>query len=287
MALGNFDGVHLAHQKMFQRTLQLARKVKGTAVAYTFDPHPVRILSQESAPPMLNTLPQRLELIKKTGMQAVIVEPFDLKFAHWTAEEWFKKILVENLHAFAVIAGYDFTFGTHRSGTVETLEKLAAQHGLNYRILEAQMRGETLISSTQIRQFLLRGDVERAADLLGRPYFIDGIVVRGAGRGAKLGFPTANLRLENELPPLSGIYAGWAEVGGRRFKAVTNIGTNPTFGGKSMSVETYLLRFKKDIYGKKLRFHFVKRIREERTFASVEALVKQIRDDIDKSKNFL
>jgi riboflavin kinase/FMN adenylyltransferase len=183
-----------------------------------------------------------------------------------------------------VVAGYDFTFGTHRSGTVETLEILCTKHGLSCHILEAQMLGETLISSSQIRAFVSHGDMERAKALLGRYFFVAGQVIRGAGRGASIGIPTANLKVENELIPMAGVYACWVEYGKNRYKAVTNIGMNPTFGGNTLSVETHLLRFKGEIYGKKLRLHFVKKIREERTFASSEELVKQIKKDIDTAK---
>lgn len=287
VALGNFDGVHLAHQKMFQQTLRLAKKVKGTALAYTFDPHPVRVLSKESAPPMIHTLAQRLELMAGCGLQAVVVEPFDLKLAHLGAEDWFHKTLGKKLHAHGLVAGYDFTFGSHRSGTVETLEKLCAQSGVICKILEAQMKGETLISSTQIRHFLQRGDLIRARELLGRPYFVDGKVIRGAGRGAQLGIPTANLKIENDSLLLPGVYACRAQVGGKTYPAVTNIGMNPTFGGNALTVEAHLLRFKREIYGEKLRLHFYQRIREERAFASAAELVKQIHQDIEHAKKVL
>ncbi len=196
-------------------------------------------------------------------------------------------MLVENLHAFGIIAGYDFTFGTHRSGTVETLEKLANQYGLACRILDAQMLGETLISSTQIRIFLAHGDVDRANALLGRAYFVDGEVIAGAGRGIQLGIPTANLKIENKWILLPGVYASWAQLGKKRYRAVTNIGMNPTFGGETLTIETHLLHFKQNIYGKKIRLSFVKRIREERPFALVEKLVKQIQKDIENAKRLL
>ncbi len=284
LTLGNFDGVHLAHQKMFQLAIREAKKLKGKAVVYTFEPHPVKVLSKESAPLMINTLAQKLELIRKTKMAAVVVEPFDLKFAHLGAREWFQRVVVENLRASGVVAGYDFTFGQHRSGTVELLETLCLQVGIRYKILEAQMLGETLISSSQIRHFIARGEMERAAALLGRNYFIDGEVIQGAGRGAQIGIRTANLKTENELIPLNGVYACFVQRGLRRYRAVTNIGMNPTFGGKALSIEAHLLRFNKEIYGKNLRLHFVKRIRDERTFPSVEKLVEQIRCDIEAAK---
>ena len=280
VALGNFDGVHRAHQRMFQIAIREARRVKGRALAYTFDPHPVKVLSQASAPPMINTLGQKLELMAETGLESAVVEPFDLKFAHLSAEEWFHKILAKRLHARVVVVGYDFTFGSRRSGTVEVLERLCAEAGVACRVLEAQLQGETLISSSQIRSFVAKGDVERAAALLGRWFFVDGKVIRGAGRGAELGFPTANLQSENELKPAPGVYACFADVGRKRHRAVANLGQNPTFGGTALSLEAHLLNFKGKLYGKALRLHFLKRLREERSFASAGDLVHQIRSDI-------
>lgn len=287
VALGNFDGVHLAHQKMFKLALARAHKLKGTAVAYTFDPHPVKVLAQASAPAMINTLAQKLELLEKTGVDAAVVEKFEPRFAHLSAEDWFRKVLVKNLHAAGVVVGYDFTFGSHRSGTVETMEKLCAAAGLDCQVLEAQLLGETLISSSRIRAFVGKGEVEVAARLLGRPFFLDGTVIQGAGRGASLGIRTANLKTDNELIPLGGVYACWAELGKKRYPAVTNIGLNPTFGGRTLSIEAHLLGFHRDIYGKELRLHFLKRIRDERSFETVEALVAQIHRDIETAKKFL
>src|SRR5262249_34258466 len=185
---------------------------------------------------MIVTRAQRLELLEACGLDAVVVEPFDHKFAHLKAEEWFNKVLVKNLHSRELIVGYDFTFGSRRSGTVERLEILCKGAGIECHVLEAQLQGDTLISSTRIRAFVAKGDVESAAQLLGRRYFIDGKVIAGAGRGAELGIRTANLKTDNELLPLNGVYACYAEVEGRRYAAVTNLGMNPTFGGQALSL---------------------------------------------------
>lgn len=287
LALGNFDGVHLAHQKMFQKARKLARQVEGIAVAYSFEPHPVKVLSKESAPLLINSLPQKLELLAAQKLDAVILEPFDSKFAQLSAQAWFDRILLKNTHAFGLVAGYDFTFGSHRSGTVETLEELCQKSGVLCQILGAQMAGETLISSSQVRNFIARGDIAPANAMLGRPFYIDGIVVQGAGRGASLGIPTANLEVENELLPLMGVYACWAEVKNRRYQAVVNIGMNPTFGGSRLSVEAHLLRFKQRIYGKKVRLYFIQRIREEKPFRSAQELIRQIQIDIQSGSKIL
>jgi riboflavin kinase/FMN adenylyltransferase len=287
VALGNFDGVHLAHQKMFQLARKEAKQLRGTAVAYTFHPHPVQVLSESSAPAMINTLEQKMELLRVQKLNAVIVEPFDHKFAHMESGEWFEKIIIHRLHARGIVAGYDFTFGVKRSGTVETLHQLCHKHHIRCHILEAQTWGDTLISSTQIRHFVSHGEMERAAELLGRPYFIDGTVIQGVGRGRQIGIPTANLQSQNTLLPARGVYACRAKVGLRRYGAVTNIGYNPTFGGESLSVETHLLRFRKKIYGKQIRLFFTKKIREEKIFTSAEELVGQIKRDIGITEKIL
>ena len=285
--MGNFDGVHRAHEKMFQLAHREAKRLRGSAVAYTFDPHPVKVLSKSSAPAMINTLPQKLELLGEQKLKAVVVEPFDLKFAHMDAREWFEKIILHRLHAAGVVAGYDFTFGVKRSGTVETLHQLCEEYKIQCHVLKAQTAGETLISSTQIRNFISQGELTQAAELLGRPYFIDGSVVRGVGRGKQIGVPTANLQTENELLPARGVYACRAKVGLRKYGAVTNIGYNPTFGGSSLSVETHLFHLHRRLYGKKLRLYFLQKIREEKTFASAEELVGQIKKDIRSAELIL
>jgi len=287
VALGNFDGVHLAHRAMFQITRRLAKKLKGKSVAYTFEPHPAKVLSKASQTLRINTLEQKLELLKEQKLDAVVVEPFDKRFSALGPEEWFQQILMARLHAKGVVAGYDFTFGNKRSGTSELLHQLCERKGIHCEILSAQLNQGTLISSSQIRQFVSMGRVDLAAQLLGRPFFIDGEVIQGFGRGAAIGIPTANLKVLGELLPSQGVYACRAKLGRRTYRAVTNIGMNPTFGGESLSVETHLLGFSKNIYGKKIRLFFMEKIREEKAFASADALVAQIHEDMDRAKKLL
>jgi riboflavin kinase / FMN adenylyltransferase len=287
LALGNFDGVHLAHQKMFSLTRELAKKMKGTPSAYTFDPHPAKILSPESSPPLITTLRQKIELIEKNKIQGLILEPFSLSFAKLSPEEFFEKILYRQLGVVGVVAGYDFTFGARRAGTVETLEKLCRQYNMAYRILEAFLLGEALVSSTQVRNLIRAGEMERAAALLGRPFEIMGVIVRGEGVGSTLGFPTANILVENEILPPAGVYVTRARLGFRSYPSVTNIGYRPTFGGKRLTIETHLIRFRKRIYGRKIRVTFVRRLREEMAFASSEDLVRQIGRDVDEALKVL
>ena len=287
VALGNFDGVHLAHRKMFELTRAMAKKCRGNPYIYTFDPHPVKVLSPESAPPLITTLSQKLNLIKKSKIKGIVLEPFTPSFAKLSPEAFFEEILLKRLQVKGVVAGYDFTFGAKRAGTIETLERLCLHHGVACRILEAFLLGNTLVSSTQIRNLLQTGHVERASEMLGRPFEIVGTVIRGEGVGASIGFPTINLWVENELIPSLGVYATRVRWGRRRHHGVTNIGFRPTFGGNRLTVETHLLRFKGRLYGKKIRLEFIQRIREERMFPTVAALVGQIEKDVDVAKKIL
>ncbi len=280
LALGNFDGIHLAHQKMFQLACTLAKKLRGTPGVYTFEPHPVKILSPESAPPLINTLDQKIELIQKQKIKNLILEPFSPRFSALSPEAFFKEILCQKLGVVGIVAGYDFTFGAKRSGTLETLEKLCREHQVAYQILEAFFQEGTLVSSSQIREFIREGKIEKACKMLGHFFELRGEVVRGEGIGAALGFPTANILVENELIPASGVYATQIQIGSKTDASVTNIGYRPTFGGKRLTVETHILKFHKRIYHQKIKLRFIRRIRDEISFASKEELVKQIHQDI-------
>lgn len=284
IALGNFDGVHIAHQKLFEETRKLAKQIRGNSCVYTFIPHPVKVLSPLSAPPLINTLKQKIKLIEKNKIKALILEPFIKDFSHLNPEDFFQKILIQKLNAAGIVAGYDFTFGSKRSGKTELLLKLCQAHQIPCKILEAQYFKNTLISSSQIRQFIQQGHVEQAKHLLGRNFEILGQVVKGEGIGTSLGFPTANIMAENELIPGNGVYATRVKVGLRTYSSVSNIGFRPTFGGKKLTLETHLFKFKKRIYGKELRIQFIKKIRDEIAFSSIQDLIIQIKKDVETAK---
>ncbi len=286
VALGNFDGVHRAHQKMFQWAKRWAQRHQGKSVAYTFEPHPVKVLSPDTAPPRITSLPQKLELMAWAGLDLVVVEHFHPHFAQWSPETWFSNILVKRLHARGVIAGYDFTFGSKRSGTLETLHRLCSDHNIECYSLPAQLWRGTLISSTQVRRWTSEGKIEKANALLGHPFFLEGEVVRGQGRGQALGIPTANLQSHGELIPKAGVYISQVLWGKHQAHGITNVGNNPTFGSQSLNIETHLLNFSGNLYGKKLRIVFLKRLRDEKKFPSADALVKQILHDRSKAETF-
>lgn len=287
LTLGVFDGVHRGHQHIFKRCLQEARRRRRPAVVYTFDPHPVSVLSPAACPPLLSTAPQKLALIAGFQFAATVIERFTKRFSHVKPEAFFTEVLVKRLQAESIYVGYNFTFGIHRSGNTELLKKLGEQCGIAVHIVPAFFIGECLLSSTEVRHRIVQGDVERAAEFLGRPYSIEGTVVRGAGLGKKLGIPTANLRPSNELLPASGVYITRSHLGSRSYPSVTNIGIRPTVGNdKKLHIEAHLLDFHRSLLNRPLRLEFLKRLREERRFRGQQELVKQILHDIQVAKRY-
>ncbi len=288
LTLGVFDGVHRGHQFIFKKMTRRARVLRMTPVVYTFDPHPARVLVPKACPPMLTTLAQRLTLIRACGIRRIIVQRFSKKFAHLSPQQFFDRMIVRKLRAREVFVGYDFTFGYHRSGTVELLEALGKKAGVRVRVVDPYLWKETLVSSTQVRQQLAQGCLPEAISLLGHPYRIVGKIIRGRGIGGDLlGIHTANLKPENDPILPNGVYASQTIVGEKRYASVTNIGPNPTFGPSPVSVETHLLHFHRQIVGKRISVEFVKKIREEIQFASPRDLSRQIQNDIRVARKIL
>lgn len=287
LTMGVFDGVHRGHRAIMKQVVARAKALGGTAVAYTFDPHPVRILAPQAAPAMLNTLEQRVELILQQGIQKVLVENFTKTFSQQSPEVFFREVILGRLKPVEIFVGYNFTFGIHRSGTVETLKKLGADAGVRVTIVQPQFNDEVLVSSTQVRQHLAHADLEGASRLLDRVYFMEGQVIQGRGIGGKqLGIHTANLDSENDLILPTGVYVTKTHVLGKPFTSVTNIGPNPTFGGKKITIETHILDFEKGLMGKKMRVDFLKKLRDEIQFSSPADLAAQIGKDIASTRAF-
>ena len=285
VAIGNFDGVHRGHYRIFEALASAAKHAGVPAAVLTFDPHPARVLSPHLAPPLIVSKERKLELLAAAGIEMVIVEPFSRELAARSPEEFVRGILVEDLGARHVCVGYDFTFGHQRSGNTSTLAQLGWQHGFGVTIVPQFCHDGIVCSSTKVREFVLEGRMEGAALVLGRPFELRGTVERGAGRGRTIGVPTANVALDGELLPRAGVYGAVAFPEGRKgpcVEAVVNVGTAPTFTGGSaaVTVEAHLLDYSGDLYGRPLALDFLFRIRDERRFPKVEALVQQIADDI-------
>ena len=287
VVIGNFDGVHLGHQRLFQLAASLRRPGQVVA-ALTFAPHPAVVLAPQRAPKLITTEARKLDLLGQLGVDVVRLQPFDATFAGRSPEEFVDLILIEGLHAKAIVVGYDFTFGKNRSGTTSLLKTLGAARGLTIEVVDPVSVAGVVASSTEVRRLVAAGQTEDARGLLGRAPDVEGVVVAGAQRGRVLGYPTANLRPETELGPATGIYAGWAlRQGQAPVAAAISVGTNPTFGaGAPVTIEAYLLDFDEDLYNQPLRIYFGRRLRGEQKFDSVTALVDQIRNDVEQTRAF-
>jgi riboflavin kinase / FMN adenylyltransferase len=287
-ALGVFDGIHLAHAKVLTTAVERARALSVAAVVCTYEPHPASVLSPVRAPVPIATLEENLARIQAFGPDAVLVIPFTPEFSRMSAEAFVADVLDKTLGAREVVVGFNHTFGRGARGTAGLLKDLGAEHGFATHVLPAlQVNGQT-VSSSAIRESLRDGDVELARRFLGHPYQVNGIVLRGAGRGRTLGFPTANLRPDRPLILAAGVYAGRASWGDdSRADAVVNVGYRPTFGEDQYWVETYIFDFAGDLYDRRLGIEFLHRIRPEMKFPGVEALKRQVAIDIDAARRLL
>lgn len=287
LTLGVFDGLHLGHQRIMQTVVERARAANAVPTAITFDPHPRAVLHPESAPPLLQTLDQRLANFEVLGIEQAIVIPFDREFASLPAEEFLTDIVHDRLHAKEVYLGKGFAFGRGRSGNIDLLRKMSSKLGFFAdEVPEVRLRGHR-ISSSLIRERLAEGRVNLVRRMLGRPYGVEGVIIRGNRRGHTIGFPTANLKPHNRVIPKFGVYATATLVDGTWRRSITNIGVRPTFEKDvEPSIETYIFDFDRDLYGDVLRVRFLHRIRDERKFAGIEELKAQIEKDTRRALNY-
>jgi riboflavin kinase/FMN adenylyltransferase len=272
--------VHRGHAQLISRLLHRAREVGGPAVVLTFDPHPVRILRPELAPPPLTWTERKAELLAELGVTAVWSFPTDEALLKLTAEQFFQKIIVDSLQARAMVEGPNFQFGKQRRGDVALLEQLCEANRLALEIVQPVATGDDLVSSSRVRDCIRSGDVATARQLLTRPYRLRGLVTHGAQRGSKIGFPTANLAGIDTLVPPIGVYAGRAFTTQGIWPAAINIGPNPTFGEAATKFEAHLPGFSGSLYGQPLEVEFLARVRDTRPFESVSALTQQLAADV-------
>lgn len=287
LTLGVFDGLHLGHQLIVRTVVERARVLGAVPTVLTFDPHPRAVLHPESAPPLLQTFDQKIEALSLLGVGQAIVVRFTPEFARVRAAEFLRDVVRERLHAREVYLGRGFAFGHEREGDIELLREVSSKLGFHAdEVPEVRLRGQR-ISSSKIRELLAEGRVNLARRMLGRPYGVEGRVVRGASRGASLGFPTANLQPQNRVIPRSGVYVTATLIGGAWRRSVTNVGVRPTFERDAQpSVETFVLDWRGDLYGDVVRVRFLHRLRAERKFASVEDLKRQIDADVSRARAF-
>lgn len=287
VTLGNFDGVHLGHQEIFKQVVAWALSTGGSSVVFTFEPHPLKVLAPQRSPKLLSTFREKMEQVEALGMDAVICAKFTHEFASQHPEDFVKDVLVGSLGAKHLFVGHDYAFGKNRTGDIDFLRDAGARHGFDLHVIGPVQVEGIVVSSTKIRKLVMDGEVCLASKLLGRPYSIEGTVIHGKSRGRDLGFPTANITTPNELPPKEGVYAVSAHIEGKVYKGAANIGKNPTFGDEPPSYEVHLLDFDGDLYGKFIKIRFIKRIRDEAKFKSVDELVKQIKKDVEQVRSIL
>jgi riboflavin kinase / FMN adenylyltransferase len=285
LALGNFDGVHRGHRKILDRLVRVAGEHGAASVVMTFDPHPPRVVRPDKAPALLMTKAQKLEALAAAGVQGAAIVRFTEELSRWDPETFVRTVLVEWLRVSEVWVGANFLFGHDRTGNYTLLRSLGARYGFKTEKIDPVRYKDFVVSSTRIRRLISEGRVDEAGALLGHQYFIDGTVMTGDARGKSIGYPTANLCTENELVPPHGVYATTATVDGVVRAGVTNIGVRPTVASDGdATIETHIFDFDRDLYGARLRIGFVQRLRDERAFASIDALRAQIGADCDRAR---
>ena len=283
VSIGNFDGVHRGHARIVEQLISEARRLAGPAVVLTFDPHPVRLLRPDVAPPPLTWTDRKAALLAELGVDVVIAYPTDEALLGLSPEEFFNEIVCCRLRAKALVEGPNFFFGRNRAGTIDRLRVLCEGAKIALTVVEPLEQGGELVSSSLIRRLVSRGDVDGARAMLTRPYRIRGMVTHGAGRGAKIGFPTANIEAVDTLLPAPGVYAGRAYQSGDGWPAAINLGPNPTFGEKAIKVEVHLIGFDGPLYGRAMEVDFLARLRDIHEFDSVEHLKRQLAGDIEQA----
>ncbi len=295
LTIGNFDGLHVGHRAIMKTVLGRARDLGGEAVVFTFEPHPRKVLQPDSAPRLLTTLDQKLELLEEMGIDVVIVEPFDREFAELEPKTFVGEYIHRRIRPMEVYVGYDFHFGRDREGSMRLLTETGPRLGFSVTIFpEVTIDGRD-VNSTRIRELVGQGEVVEAGRLLGRPFRVRGTVVAGQRRGRTLGFPTANLAPQNEVLPEAGVYAGWTRFvdegdpsRGSEVPTVTNVGMRPTFGdGMGFVAEAHLIDFEGDVYGRCIDLSFERRLRAEKKFDGPDALKEQIQRDVAEARRWL
>ncbi|KTB48483.1 riboflavin kinase/FMN adenylyltransferase [Dehalogenimonas alkenigignens] len=287
LTIGVFDGVHLGHQALIAETISQAKRIGALSGVVTFAGHPRQVLGMHKELPHLTSLDRRITLLKSTGVDLVITLVFTEELASLPALE-FIRLLKKYLSLTGLVVGPDFALGKGREGDIASLRAMGELYGFNLIVVPPQLKAGHKVSSTLVRKAMAESNMKKVHDLLGRCFSLEGNVIRGEGRGAKLGFPTANLEIAaDQALPADGVYATIASINGQRIPSITNIGTRPTFGAGNRTVETHLLDFSGQLYGHRLEIAIIEQIRPEEKFASPDKLLKQIKEDVAKARQVL
>jgi riboflavin kinase/FMN adenylyltransferase len=285
LTIGNFDGVHKGHLALFDLVKERAKAIGGQSVVMTFEPHPLKVMRPADGPRLITHTGQKLELIEKAGIDIIVCVSFDREFAAIPARDFIENILVQKIGIKEIVVGYDYTFGHNREGDINLLREIGDKRGFVVHLVGPIQIDQALVSSTSIRRMIQEGRLAEAKVLLGRDFEVQGTVVKGHNRGGRLlGFPTANLNPHGELLPKRGVYAVKLLVDDVSYNGVTNVGYNPTFGDTGLTVETHVLDYSGDLLGKTIKVRFIERLRDEKTFKSLEELSDQIAQDIAHAK---
>ena len=284
LTLGNFDGVHVGHQAIFHKVVERAKEIAGTPIAFTFEPHPLKVLAPERSPRLLNTFHGKMKLFEAAGIQVVICADFTQEFARQNPGDFARRILAESIGVKEVYVGYDYAFGKGREGSIDSLKAMGADLGFFVGAVDAVLVDGVVVSSSLVRDLVSAGRVDEVARYLARYYSIEGNVIHGDSRGHTLGFPTANIHTANELLPAHGVYAVRVAVGSVHYNGVAAIGVRPTFGEGPVSIEAFLFDYEGNLYGKHLELAFIKRLRGEQKFPDADALVRQMHRDVVDAK---
>lgn len=289
VTIGTFDGVHLGHKAILKRLVETAKKEDLDSVVLTFFPHPRMVLQQNSDIKLLNTIHERTELLEETGLDNLVIHPFTHAFSRMTALQYVRDILVYSLKAKKIIIGYDHRFGRNRTANIDDLKEFGKTYDFEVEEISAKELDDVAISSTKVRKALEAGDVETANNFLGYNFMITGEVVKGKAIGRTMNYPTANLKLKEEykLVPKKGVYIVKSSIDNKNYFGITSIGTNPTVGGTERTIETHFLDFNEDLYGEEITIEFVKFIRDEAYFESIEILRQEIEKDENFAKQFI
>lgn len=289
VTIGTFDGVHAGHQKIIKRLVNAAKSSKLESVILTFFPHPRMVLQKDSDIKLINTIEERKQILEKSGIDHLIIHPFTYQFSRLTALEFVRDILVNKLHAKKIIIGYDHRFGRNRTANIETLKEYGNQFDFEVEEISEKDIEDVAVSSTKIREALLTGEMEKANTYLQHPFVLTGTVVKGKELGKKFGYPTANLKIEEDykLIPKNGVYVVRSKIDDKLVYGMMSIGTNPTVGGTEKTIETNFFMPEMDLYGKKLQIEMLTRIRDEKNFDTIEDLKAALKQDKAFSEGFI
>ena len=287
VTIGNFDGIHKGHQALFEMVRERADDLGGTSVIVTFEPHPIKVMSPKKLKPLITVLEQKKELLASQRIDILILIRFTLEFSDMSARNFVKEILVNKVRIKEIVVGYDYAFGHNREGNIQLLREMGQEFNFEVHEVAPVYAGKTLVSSTSIRNLIIEGRLSDANRLLGRSYQIRGEVIEGKKRGESLlGYATANISLPEGLIPREGVYIVTVELENKVFEGLTNIGYNPTFNEKGLSIETHIFRLSTTIMHKQIKINFLKRLRDEITCASATELSQQIKKDIGEAQRF-